>query len=106
MRQKEKNPKNFCELSTASIAKQAHLNLNSPLLAGGMNIECDLFLIIGLTQLSRRDTPQLAAGRVHLVESEITFGIPYLPQGVHRRQPENKVFFSTKYESYIIHVLD
>jgi hypothetical protein len=41
------------------------LNLNSPLLAGGMNIECDLFLIIGLTQLSRRDTPQLAAGRVH-----------------------------------------
>ena len=29
---------------------EAHLNLNSPLLAGGMNIECDLFLVIGVTQ--------------------------------------------------------
>jgi len=43
--------------------------------------------------------------RIQWVESEVTFGISYLPQGVHRMQPENKVFFPKKYRHYMIHIL-
>jgi hypothetical protein len=41
------------------------LNWNSPLLATGMDKGKVSLLVIGEKNLSRRDTPQLAAGRVH-----------------------------------------
>jgi hypothetical protein len=44
------------------------LTWNSPLLAAGMDKEKSSFHIIGETKLSRRDTPQLTAGRVHWLD--------------------------------------